>query len=151
MNAIVQAPAIRAMSLAQIDKVTRAQTFLATLPQQHIATRHTIHGGLYTRTITIPKGVVITGVLIKIPTTLIFNGHAHINTGETGVELRGYHILPASAGRKQVIIAHEDTDLTMVFPTDAKTVEEAEAQFTDEFDLLMSHNSSDDTITITGE
>lgn len=151
MNALVKAPAIRAMTVSQIEMATRAQALIMAAPQMDITTIHTIHGGVYTRTIKIPKGVVIAGALIKIPTTLIFNGHAHINTGENGVELRGYHILPASAWRKQVIIAHEDTDLTMVFATDAKTVEEAEVQFTDEFDLLASHRSSDDMITITGE
>ena len=42
-------------------------------------------------------------------------------------DLCGYHVIPASAGRKQVFVAHADTDLTMLFPSHAATVEDAEA------------------------
>jgi hypothetical protein len=39
----------------------------------------------------------------------------------------------------------------MLFPTKAKTVEEAEAEFTDEADRLLSrHQEFQDLVTITG-
>ncbi len=56
----------------------------------------------------------------------------------------------ASAGRKQAYIAHKDTFLTMSFKTNAKTVEEAEAEFTDDHERLMSRNGVN-KIVITGE
>ena len=43
-----------------------------------------------------------------------------------------------AAGRKQAFLAITDTALTTTFPTAAVTVEEAEAEFTDETDLLAS-------------
>ena len=39
-------------------------------PQVAIQTTHHFHAGLYSRTIRIPAGVMITGALIKIPTLL---------------------------------------------------------------------------------
>jgi hypothetical protein len=38
----------------------------------------------------------------------------------------------------------------MIFRTDAKTVEQAEAEFTDEAEALMSRRNDNDTVTITG-
>ncbi len=116
-----------------------------------IPTTHHFHAGLYARTIRIPKGVVITGALIKISTMLIVSGHASVFVGGDVIDLRGYNVLPASAGRKQVFLAHVDTDLTMIFPSRAATVDEAEAEFTDETDLLMSRDQQENLIIITGE
>lgn len=120
-------------------------------PQLPIATHHVIHGGLYARTIRIPAGTLLTGAEIKRATLLIFNGHASIAVDDGTIELVGYHVLPASAGRKQAFLAHADTDLTMIFPTAAMTVEACEAEFTDEAHLLMSRHSDRNTVTITGE
>lgn len=144
-------PHLPAMSDEAIAKVRAVEEWSRNFPQAAIPTHHAIHGGMYSRTIRIPAGVMLTGVLIKIPTLLIFSGHATAYIGGETVVLCGYQVLPGSAGRKQVYIAHEDTDMTMVFPTQAKTVEEAEAEFTDEAHLLFSRNSTDDTIVITGE
>ena len=53
-------------------------------------------------------------------------------------ELIGYHVLPAAAGRKQAFLALADTDLTMLFATDARDIATAEGQFTTEPERLMS-------------
>lgn len=143
---------ILAMTPQAIDKVRELEAITRDLPQVEIATAHTIHGGMYARTIRIPAGAVLTGALIKRATMLVVSGDVSIFTGGDTIELHGYHVVPASAGRKQVFYAHADTDLTMLFPSSATTVEEAEAEFTDEGHLLMSRQRADlDSVTITGE
>jgi hypothetical protein len=147
----VLSASVPAMSASDVQKVGRLEASLRDMEQVPIQTTHHFHAGVYARTIRIPKGVVITGALIRIPTMLILSGHASVFVGGDTIELRGYHVLPASAGRKQVFLAHTDTDLTMIFPSCAKTVEEAEAEFTDETDLLMSREQQENLIIITGE
>lgn len=134
------APGLPAMAPADVENVGKLQDYMLGLPQVAIATHHHFHAGLYARTIRIPAGVVITGALIRIPTLLIVSGHATVFIGGESIELAGYHVLPGQAGRKQVFAARTDTDLTMLFATDAKTIEQAEAEFTDEADLLASRN-----------
>lgn len=141
-----------AMADDALEKVRRLESELRALPQFPIQTRHTLHAGMYARTVTIPAGVYITGALIKIATLLIVSGNCTVFTGGADtLDFDGYHVVPASAGRKQVFLAHTDTHLTMLFPTTAKTVEAAEAQFTDEAHLLLSREAQHDYFLITGE
>lgn len=151
MNQLATRDRIPPMSSAAIARVTALQQVVSQAPQTDLVTHHVIHGGLYARTITMPAGCVLTGALIKIPTLVIINGHVTVTVGDEAIELCGYHVLPASAGRKQAYLSHADTDITMIFPTDARTVFDAEACFTDEVDLLMSRRAEHDTVTITGD
>lgn len=154
MNALpsCRSPAIPPMTTDAVDKVRQMEAVSRQFPQVEIATRHVFHAGMYARTICIPAGVLLTGVFIRIPTLLVFSGHATVFVGSAAIELSGHHVLPASAGRKQAFLAHADTELTMLFPTAATTVEEAESQFTDEPDQLFSrHPGAVNHITITGD
>ena len=125
-------------------------------PQLPLTTHHVIHAGVYSRTIMMPKAppgskTIMTGALIKIATTLVICGDCSVLIGDAEeVRVIGYRVLAASAGRKQAYIAHEDTYITMIFKTQARTVEEAEAEFTDEHEMLMSRHGIND-ILITGE
>lgn len=141
---------IPAMTRGAISRVRALEKRLLDGTQAPIITYHLIHAGMYARTVTIPADAVITGALIKRATILILNGDATVATGEDSVRLTGYHVLPASAHRKQAFVAHADTQLTMLFPTSARDVEEAEAEFTDETDLLLSRRD-ENVINITGE
>lgn len=127
-----------AMTGEAVDRVRLAEAQLMELPQIDIPTRHALHAGMYARTITIPAGAAITGALIKIPTILIVDGHCEVFTGSETVVLTGYHVMQAEAHRKQVFLAYADTNLTMLFPTQAETVKQAENEFTDEAALLWS-------------
>jgi len=143
---------IPTMTPATIDKVRALEAQTSTLPQVELATDHVLHGGLYARTITIPAGALITGVLIRVPTVLIVSGHCSVWVGEDVRELVGYHVLAASAGRKQAFYAYADTILTMMFATCAQSIAEAEDRFTDETHLLLSRKPGIvNTINITGE
>lgn len=120
-------------------------------PQVALHTHHTLHGGVYTRTVRIPAGVIIVGALIKIPTTVIVSGDCLVTTDGEIMGLDGYGVLRASAGRKQVFRALTNTYLTMLFRTDAQTVEDAEAEFTDEAESLLSRREgASNSMAITG-
>jgi len=140
------------MSEGAIDQVRRLEQALREGPQIDLPTSHVLHAGMYSRTVHIPAGVVLTGALIKLATLLIVSGDVVVFIGNESVRLTGYHVLQASAGRKQAFAAYADTDLTMVFPSRAATVEEAESEFTDEAHLLLSRQSAEPpALTNTGE
>ena len=148
MRDLAVRPGIPAMSAHAIDNVRRLEAAsLAEMPQVVLAVDHALHAGMYARTVTIPANGLITGVLIKIATLLILQGDAIVYIGDDGEDatghtrITGYHVLRAGAGRKQAFLALAETHLTMLFPTGAKTVEEAEAEFTDEVHMLQSRRA----------
>lgn len=141
---------IPTMAMKDIQRVREFEAVLLENPQTEMVTHHVIHAGMYSRTVRIPAGVVITGAEIKLATLLIVSGHVLVTVGDKTRELVGYHVLPAGAGRKQAFYAKADTDLTMIFATSANTVEEAERQFTDEADRLLSRQW-ENVVVITGE
>jgi len=144
--------ALPAMTNAALKKVRRFEADLLTTAQPDLSTHHTLHAGIYTRTVKLRAGSRMTGALIKIPTTLVITGDVTVFIGEGTIELFGYNVIPASAGRKQAFIAHTDVAMTMMFATKATTVEEAENEFTDEAHMLLSRQQPEhDTVVITGE
>lgn len=113
-------------------------------------TYHLLHAGLYVRSIMIPAAHVLTGVRIKIPTVIVLEGDCSVTDGSTVQRYSGFHVIAGAADRQQAYEAHIDTFLAMMFPSSARTVEEAEAQFTDEADRLMSRRSNQNAVFITG-
>ena len=151
-NLVVADSKIPAMSDQSINLVRQFEDFVLTLPQETVETHHVIHGGMYARTIMMPANTVLTGALVNVPTMLIINGSVRVTIGDEAVYLNGHHVFAASKHRKQAFFAVEDTWLTMVFATKAQTVEEAEDEFTDEADRLLSRSASaKNSIIITGE
>ena len=151
-NVVAFKDKVPAMSDQAVKRVYELQASLSHLPQVDISTHHVLHGGMYARTVQIRAGVMIVGVLIKVPTTIIVNGDVSVYLGDQTVRLTGYNVLPASPHRKQAFMAHEDTMLTMVFATNATTIEQAEDEFTDEGETLVSrHPDAINEIIITGE
>lgn len=143
---------MRPSSPAAIDKVTRFADALKELPQTPFVTEHMLHAGMYTRTVRLPGYTACAAVLIKVPTVLIIHGPAHIYADDEVIEVQGYSVLPGSAGRKIAFVTFGDVALSMMFPTDAKTVDEAQRQFTDEHALLVPLDKADEhVVLITGE
>lgn len=126
------------MSADSVAIVREFEDAVLQLPQVKINTEHALHAGMYARTIMIPAGTVITGVQIKIPTILIVSGDALFYGDDGTTQFTGYHVTLGAVGRKQAIYALADTYLTMMFPTAASTVAEAEEEFTDEPERLGS-------------
>lgn len=151
-SVVVTKDRIPAMSDVAIDNVRKLEQLVMRSPQINIGTEHLLHAGMYARTVKVPAGAMITGALIKIATVLVVSGHCVIYLDGEAKEHIGYAVYPASAKRKQAFVAVDDTYLTMLFPSTAKTVQEAEEQFTDEFNLLVSrHDTNTNTIIVTGE
>lgn len=140
-----------AMANDAIAKVRELEAESLKHAQVDIETLHLIHAGMYQRTIKIPAGVTLTGVLVKTATSLVVSGDCFVYIGDEVIRLTGYHIMPASAHRKQAFVAMADTYLTMSFATQATTIEQAEHEFTDEVELLMSRRSDLNMAMITGE
>lgn len=137
---LVPVTSIQSMTPAAIDMVRRLEDVTRALPQREIVTKHVFHAGMYARTITIPPRTVLTGALIKRSTLLVLCGDVKMFAHDGPRRLTGYHVLTCSAGRKQAFFSYSETSMTMSFATSAKTVAEAEKEFTDEYQLLMSNN-----------
>lgn len=127
-----------AMTSEAVDAAYAIEDRMLGLPQIDLPVSHALHAGMYHRTITIPAGVAITGALIRVPTLLIVDGDCEVFTGNEVATLEGHHVMQCQPHRKQVFLAHSDTHLTMIFPTQAATVEEAENEFTGEAARLQS-------------
>lgn len=137
---------------AAIDKVRQLADELLQLPQTPFVTEHLLHAGMYTRTVRLPTDTVGAAVLITPPTVLILMGEVDVWSNGDLIRTSGYSVLPGSAGRKIAFVTHSDVAMSMFFPTDAKTVEEAQRQFTVEHELLPSLAKADEHIVlITGE
>lgn len=134
-----------------LEKIVAYEATRIGLEPVEVPTDHLIHAGMYARTILMPQGMVLTGALMKRATVVIVTGSAAVLAGDAWLELEGYNVLPASAGRKQVFVSRTPVIVTMLFPTQAKTVAEAEAEFTDQAGELLSRRQNANRVVITGE
>ena len=138
-----------ATPLHVINSVLEVEQKIGELPQIDIRTEHVFHAGLYARTVRLDKGMVIVSALVKIPTTVIVNGTCNVFAGDEWRSLDGYNVIPAAAGRKLIYVALSDVQITMLFKSNATTVEEAESEFTNDGDKLLSRTQHNEVV-ITG-
>jgi hypothetical protein len=139
-------------SQSSIEKVDRLTGALLKMPQLQFVTEHMIHAGMYTRTLLLPADTLCTAVFFKIPTVIIIVGRADIFSNDDVISVDGYTVVPGSAGRKIAVWARSRIGASMIFPTKARTVEEAQEEFTDEVELLVPLSEKDrHRIVITGE
>lgn len=129
-------PPSTAEEIARLEAL--GQELEKTYPAIALRTEHHLHAGVYSRTIYAPAGAAVVGLTIRVPTQLIACGHFRITDGGRTTELRGLHVLDGAAGRRAAVYAIENSAFTMVFATNAKTVEEAENEFTDEPERLLT-------------
>lgn len=123
-----------------IVQATKIENIISSFPQKPIVTWHSLYDGVYTRTMVMEKGEALAGALIKIPTTILINGYVKGFIGGEVIELNGFNAIPAPQNRKQIFYALEETTITMIFKTNAQTVDKAEEEFTDDFKRLLSRN-----------
>lgn len=144
--------ALPAITPEMLEKVSEVESRIMQAEQITVQTEHILHGGMYSRTVRLAPRVVIVGTLLKVPTIVIVHGSTLMLAGDKWYKLDGYNVMPAQSGRKQIFVTNEETEITMIFPTQAKTVAEAEAEFTSECDKLLSRRQDDnDLVVITGE
>jgi hypothetical protein len=147
---LTKASRIPATSPETIDKLAVVEERIRERRQVDIVTEHVFHAGMYARTVRIPAGVLFTNVLVKCATLLIIRGEIAISiTDDSWMEFKGYNVCPAEAGRKALYLTLSDVEMTMVFPSNAQTVEEAEAEFTDAPETLLSRTNDSDIVLIT--
>ncbi len=92
-------------------KILEYEEIAKELPQVEIPVIHHIHGGMYGREITIPKGTVITGQIYKFDHfDIMVSGDVTVSTdtGETK-RLTGFNLFKGMQGKKRAGYAHEDT------------------------------------------
>lgn len=146
VSAILGAP-----STPTLDHLFAIQDVLLHLEQTPIRTEHLIHAGMYARTIRMDAGTVMIGSLISKATVLIINGSCTVLAGDDRLELEGYNVLPGVSGRKQLFVTRGPVEMTMILPTQAKSIKNAEDEVFAESDMLMSRrDGSSDIATITG-
>lgn len=140
---------IPSMSLESIAQVQALEEAVSKLPQAAPTIEHMFHAGMYARTVRLERDMVITGALVKLATVLIVSGNVIVYVDGEAYELDGYHVFAAQSNRKQAFVAKESTWITMIFPTSARSVVDAEMEFTDETNKLspfVEHN-----VIVTGE
>jgi hypothetical protein len=125
-----------------IEEAKAFEQALETLEQINLPTHHLIHGKMYARTIFVPAGTALTGVLTKLDNICIVIGDISVTTDDGVVRLTGYNIIPATKGYKRVGYAHADTYWTTLIPTENTTVEEIENEMSEESHLLQSRQNA---------
>jgi len=149
-NALAQNTALTPTSEEVLDRLYETQEKMLSLVQEGIQTDHVLHAGMYSRTITMPPHTKLMGALIKIPTLVITVGDGAVFVNGEWKAVRGYQVIPGCKDRKQAFFSLGPLIVTMIFPTKAKTVDEAEREFTDEHELLLSRRQNYST-TMIGE
>jgi hypothetical protein len=142
MNEIVMPSAFGLARPADVEAIRRFEKeVMLRVPQADIPIEHHLHAGLYVRSSVVPAGMIATNVCIKIPTVVIISGSVLVSNGKFVQDIEGNQVILAFAGRKQVFCTRKETFITMCFATQAQTIEEAEAEFTDEVELLTSRRA----------
>lgn len=106
-------------------------------PTDGVKMRHDLHAGCYVRTAFVPAGYVLTTEKIQCDTVVIVNGDCIFTDTEKAARISGYKVLLGARGRQSLIRTLSDTYITMIFATKAKTVAEAESEFSDTPDRLL--------------
>lgn len=148
MTAITHSAVLPPASEEMLGKIRLLEDKVLERVQTDFVTEHVFHAGMYARTVRIPAGILFTSVLIKRATLLVTHGELLVLSpeGDRWIGWYGYHVVPADAGRKQVYVAQTPVEITMIFPTASQTVAEAEAEFTDEGENLLSRTMGNDIV-----
>jgi hypothetical protein len=112
------------------QKVETLQQELSKLPQYEPETKHYFHGGMYCREVFRHAGVLVVGAVHKKEHFyIIVSGTVQITDGEGNAqEVTGPHLFQSKPGTKRAVYAVTDTLCMTFHATEAKTVEEAEAE-----------------------
>lgn len=121
------------------------EEFAKTQVQLDIPVIHRIHGGMYAREITIPKGTILTGQIYKFDhLDIMISGDITVST-DTGERkrLQGYNCFEGLSGKKRAGYAHEDTTWITVHPVTGPDGDTIQDHITvDTFDELNEFNAA---------
>ena len=124
------------VTTASVSFAREVEALLKTAEHQvSVQIEESLHDGVYVRTGFVPPGVIATGCLTKVPTTLIVIGKCKVTCADGIMDVDGFAQFETAAGRKTVFRTITKTVTVMIFKTDARTVEEARRAMTD--DVLL--------------
>lgn len=126
------------------EKILKYEEVAKQLPQVEIPVNHYIHGGMYGREITIPKGTVLTGQIYKFDHfDIMVSGDITVSTDDDEPRrLTGFNLFKGMSGKKRAGYAHEDTHWITFHPYDGEDGEEIQKFITAEnFDELNDFHS----------
>ena len=143
-------PVVNKEELQKINnqKVIELEKIASDMPQVFLQTESIIFGSMYSRTIFIPAGTLITGAFSNIDNICIISGDITVTTNDGPQRFTGYHVIPAIRGAKRAGIAHADTYWTTLIHTNKTSVEEAEKDFTSEVEKLQTERIKSNTILL---
>lgn len=116
---------------AQIASLTKG--LLDRTDKREFPVEHTLIGGVYTRTLFIPKGSLLVGKLhLKECVNIVAKGDLSVLT-ETGAgRFKAGHVAVSGPGIQKVGYAHEDTVFINVFRTDETDISKIETEIASE-------------------
>lgn len=134
---------LKASTPEDLDAVRAAEDIIRNSPNQAadaLRTEHFLYAGMYVRTLFVPAGIVFTGALVNPDTVMVVSGDVTVTRGDGTVKtLMGYNVLRCAGKRKQLFRTHTDVSITILYPTKATSLSEAEKEFTDEWASLIHH------------
>jgi len=91
--------------------------------------KHNFEGGLYTRTMFMPKGSIIVSMIHRQqhPSFLLKGELSYLTDDGKVVRIKAPYRIFTQIGTQRILYMHEDSIMCCVYKTDAKTFEEAEA------------------------
>lgn len=112
------------------QKVSALKTALMQLPQYEPQTEHFFHGGMYVRKVYRDAGVLVAGAAHKKEHLyVIVSGRVLITDGDNEpVEQVAPAVIKSMPGTQRAVLSLEPTVCMTFHVTNAKTVEEAEAE-----------------------
>lgn len=125
-------------SVSLSDQIDSLEDNLAKLPLLEFVTGHIFKGGMYTRSLFIPKGTILTGRRHKTEhINIITQGSCSVATEdregeETKIEATAPCIFSSKAGVRKVVYAYEDVMWTTVHICKATNAEDALKELTED-------------------
>lgn len=108
------------------DSVVELEQLIAQAPQTELVTEHALENGMYSRTIFIPAGCVLTGAEHKTDHLNVVVGDILVTTDEGVKRITGHKVLQTKAGQKRAGYALIPTIWTTICRTDFKSLDDLE-------------------------
>ena len=113
------------------DIISKLEQHSLKFPQIDIPMSHNLHGGMYSRYVTIPKGITVTGQIYKHDHfEVMISGDATVASESGPIRIKGFNLLSGHAGKKRAVTAHKKTIWLTIHPTDIKDIDKVQGSIT---------------------
>ncbi len=120
------------------DSIDKLEDEIVKIPLMDLTTSHIYKGGMYTRSLFIPKGVVVTGRRHKTEhINIVSKGSCSVSTEdkngeEVTMEVKAPSLFSSKEGVRKVVYAHEDVIWTTIHVCSATNEEAALKEITED-------------------